>query len=108
MALLREFYAPSSRISPGLVGVEDCESLFTHLENRKMVAEKYLVRRFLSTQQFIEGGELNNAYWLPGVGNPADGLTKIKSEMGPILPLLENGRFQPGLLRPLKGRASQE
>ena len=101
MALSRGFYAPFSRISPSMVGMEDCESLFTHLENREMVTEKYLVRHFLSIQQFIEEGEQENAHRLPGVENPADGLTKIKSEMGPILSLLETGRFQPGLLRPL-------
>ena len=108
MALLREFYAPFSRMSPGLVGMEDCKSLFTHLKNRKMIAEKYLVRHFLRIQQFIEAGDLDNAYWIPGTENPADGLTKIRSEMGPILALLETGRFQPGLLRPLKGLASRE
>ena len=84
MALSREFYAPFSRISPGMVGMEDCGSLFAHLENQGMVTDKYLVRRFLPIQQFIEDGEMENANWLPGVENPADGLTKIKSEMGPI------------------------
>ena len=88
--------------------MEDCEGLLTHLGNRKMVTEKYLARHFLSIQQFIEEGELNNAYWLPGTENPADGLTKIKSEMGPIPSFLETGRFQPGLLLPLKGLASRE
>ena len=108
MALLREFYAPFSRMSPGLVGMEDCESLFTHLENREMITGEYLVRHFPSIQQFVEEGELDNMYWLPGTENPVDGLTKIKSEMGPILALFETGRFQPGLLRPLKGLASRE
>ena len=108
MALLREFYAPVIRMSPGLVGMEDCESLFTHLKNKKMVTEKYLVRHFLSIQQFIEEGDLDNAYWPPGTENPADGLTKSRSETGPILALLETGRFQPGLLRPLGGLASRE
>ena len=73
-----------------------------------MVTEKYLVRHFLSTQQFIEEGELDYVFWLPGVENPADGLTEIKSEVGPILSLLETGRFQPGLLRPLKGLATKD
>ena len=108
MALLRDFYAPFAHLSPGMVGMEDCESLFTHLKNRKMVTEKYLIRHFLSIQQFVEDGELDNIYWIPGAENPADGLTKIKSEMGPISSLLETGGFQPGLLRPLKGLASIE
>ena len=108
MALFREFYAPFSRISPGMVGTEDCESLFTPLKNRDMVSGKYVVRHVSSIQQFIEDGELENANWLPGAENPPDGLSKIKSEMGPILALIETGRFQPGLLRPSKGLASQE
>ena len=88
--------------------MENCESLFTHLKNRKMVTEKYLVRHFLSIQQFIEEGNLDNVYWIPRTENPADGLTKSRSEMGPILAHLETGRLQPGLLRPLKGLASRE
>ena len=66
MALLREFYAPFSRIPPGKVGVEDCESLFTHVKNRKTIAGQYLARHFLPIQQFIEDGELGNANWLLG------------------------------------------
>ena len=73
-----------------------------------MITEKYLVRHFLSIQQFLDEGELGNVYWIPGVENPADGLTKLRSEMGPIMTPLETGRFQPGTLRPLKGLASRE
>ena len=88
--------------------MEDCESLFTHLKNREMVTGKYLARHFLSIQQFREDGELENVYWLPGTENPADGLTRVGSEMGPVMALFETGRFQPGLLRPLKELASRE
>ena len=108
MTLLQGFYAPFAKVSPGMVGMVDCESLSTHLKNRKMITEKYLVRRFLSIQQFLEEEELDNVFWLPGVGNPADSLTKIKSEMGPILTLLESGCFHPGALRPLRGVAWKE
>ena len=108
MTLLKEFYGPFSRVSSGLVGMEDCESLFTHLKNREVLIEKYLVRHFLGIQQSLEEGELENAYWIPGTENPADGLTKLRSEMGPILALLETGSFQPGVLRPLKELASRE
>ena len=73
-----------------------------------MITEKYLARHFLSIQQFLEDGELGNVYWLPGTENPADGLTKLRSEMGPIMALLETGTFRPGILRPLKGLASRE
>ena len=44
----------------------------------KWSRKKYLARDFLSIQQFIADGELENAYWLPGVENPASGLTEIK------------------------------
>ena len=103
MTLLREFYGPFSRIFPGLVGMEDCESLLTHLENRKMVTEKYLARHVLSIQQFLEDGELENVYWILGTENPADGQTNLRRETGLIMALLETGRFQPGILRPLRG-----
>ena len=73
-----------------------------------MAAGKYLARHNLPIQQSIEDGELENAYWLPGVENPANGFANIKSEMGPILSLLETGRFQPGALRPSKGLAFRE
>ena len=108
MALLREFYDPFSRMSPGLVGMEACESLFTHLKNRKMATGEYPARHFLSIQRCIEEREPDNAYWLPGTENPVDGLTKVKSETGPILALLETGRCHPGLLLPPKGLASRE
>ena len=77
MALIREFYAPFVGSSPGTVGLEDCESLFNHLRTKKMITEKFLVTQFLSTQQSLEDKELDNIYWLPGTGNPADGMTKM-------------------------------
>ena len=66
------------------------------------------MRHFLGNQQSLEEGELENVYWIPGTENRADGLTKLRSEMGPILALLETGSFQPGVLRPIKGLASRE
>ena len=51
---------------------------------------------------------IHNIYWLPGTENPADGVTKMKSEMSPMLNLLEFGEFYPGVLRPLKGVCSSE
>ena len=103
MALSREFYTPSVGLSPGMAGLEDCESLFNHLRTKKMITEKYLVRHFLGIQQSLGNNELGNIYWLPGAENPTDGMTKMKSEMPPMLNLLEFGEFYPGLLRPLMG-----
>ena len=91
-----------------MVGLEDCESLFSHLRTKRMITEKYLVRHFLSIQQSLDDKELDNVYWLPGTENPADGMTKLKSEMQPMLHLLEFGEFYPGFLRPLLGVSSSE
>ena len=103
MSMLREFYGHFAGMSLGLVGLEDCESLFTHLKNSKMITEKFSVRHFLSIQQALEEQELDNVYWIPGRENPADGLTKLHSEILPLLRLLESGSYNPGILRPLKG-----
>ena len=103
MSMLREFYGHFAGMSPGLVGLEDWGSLFTHLKNSKMIAEKLLARHFLSIQQALEEQELDNVYWIPGRENPADGLTKLHSEILPLLRLLESGSYNPGILRPLKG-----
>ena len=50
---------------------------------------------------------MDTAHWAPGAENPADGLTKVRSEMAPSLRLLESGHFRPGSLR-LLGRAAWE
>ena len=73
-----------------------------------MTTEKYLVRHLLSILQALEEEELGNAYWLPGTENPADGMTKVKSEMFPILGLMGSGEFRPGTLRPLHVVGSNE
>ena len=96
------FSGPFEGVNPGVAGLGGCESLFTHLKTQKMVAEKYLVRHFLSKRQSLEEGGLENASWPPGAENPADGLTKVRSGAIPLLRLLETGQFRPGHLRPLK------
>ena len=80
----------------------------THLTTREVVAEEYLVRHFPSTPQALGEGELENAHWLPGTGNPAQGLTEVRSDVAPLLRLLESGRFNPGHLRPLKSAPWKE
>ena len=75
-AMLREFNVHIPGFFPGLAGLEDCESLSTHLRNKKAFAGKFLARHFLAIQQAIDLRELGNANWSPGSGNPADGLTK--------------------------------
>ena len=85
-----------------MAGLGDCESLLTYLKTRKMIAEGNLARHVLSTQQGLEAGDLDNAYWLPGADKPAGGLTKMRSGAVPLLRLLESGCPRPGSLRPLK------
>ena len=105
MSLLREFYGPFGGLGPGMMGLEDCESPFNRPKAKKMIAETYLVRHFLRTQHVLVGSELDNVYWAPGTENPADGLTKVRSDMEPLLRLLESGHRNPGSMRPPKGVA---
>ncbi len=91
-----------------MIGLEDCESLFTHLKKSKSITEKFLVRHFLSIQRTLEEKELGNVIWIPGKENPAAGLTKLRSEILPLLRLLESGTYNPGMLRPLKRICGKE
>ena len=95
-------------MNPGVVGLVACESLFSHLEVEEAVAEKYLARLFSNIQEALGGCDFENAYWLPGAENSADGLTRVRSDMVPLLRLLDSGRFCLGRLRALKGVAWQE
>ena len=61
------------------------ESLFARLKTKKMIAEIYLVRHFLSTQQSLVVGDLEKALWLPGSENSADSLTEVRSDVVPLL-----------------------
>ena len=51
----------------------------------------------------LESGALENIAWIPGTENPADGLTKISSELGPSLDLLKTGKYRPRALEQLRG-----
>ena len=65
-----------------------------------MSADEFSVRRFLGI------GDLETAYLLPGLENPADGMTEVKSDMLPLLRQKESEAFHPGTLRPLEGLAT--
>ena len=73
-----------------------------------MPAGKYLVRRFLRIQQALEEGGLEHVNRRPGAENPADSLTRVRSNTAPFLRRLEIGCFDPGSSRPLKGVAWKE
>ena len=108
MLSLQDFFGPFQSMDPGVARVADCESLFTHLKTTKTAAERFLVQNFLSTQQASEGGELENAYWLPGAENSAYGPTQGRGDVVPLVGLLESGCLNPGYLRPLRGAAWKE
>ena len=91
MSILRGFYGYFTDVFSGMVGLEDCESLFADLKKKKLITEKFPDRHFLAIQQAIEIQELDNVYWIPGRENPADGLTKLRSGMLPLLRLMESG-----------------
>ena len=103
--LLKVWFGPFDGVNPGEVGSGDCESMATRLATAKMLSTRYLLRHFLSIQRALEGGGLGNSCWLRGAENPADGLTIVRSDVVPLLRLLESGRFPPGQLRPLEGVA---
>ena len=58
MQLPREFYEPFANPLPGMVGNEDCESLFAHLRGKGAAAEKNLARRCFGIQQSLASNEL--------------------------------------------------
>ena len=106
MSLPREFCELFFELAPGVVGLGACESLFTHHKNKMTITEKFLVRHFLSFQQAPKMQELRSVYWIPGLGNPTDGLTETESDMAPLLRLMESGVYNRGISVPLKGMAS--
>ena len=100
-ALLREFSANFADVSPGMVRMEDCESLFSHLHERA-TSGKHFARHFLGVQHSPDHVELDSVFWLSGPENPAGGLPKIKSNMEPSFRMLQSGSFRPGTLRSLR------
>ena len=64
---------------------------------------EFLTRHFRRILDGLETGDLGNVAWIPGAENPADGLTKEKSDLGPLFHLLEPGIYQPGRLERPRG-----
>ena len=61
MSFLRDFYGPFGGLNPGMVGLEDCEGLFTYVKTERMIDEKYLARHLLRIQHPLVEGGLGNA-----------------------------------------------
>ena len=108
MSMLRDFYGQFLACYPGMVGFEICESLFTHIKNAKVIPGRFPPRHFLAEQQATGLKGYDNAYWLPVLGNPAGSLAEKRSDLVPLLRLLESGTYPPGTLRPLRGAAFSE
>ena len=79
--LLKAVYSPFVNISPGSAGMEARESLSTHLKKKEMVTERFLFRHFPCSRQVIGEGELEHVFWFPGLESPADGMTRVKSDV---------------------------
>ena len=80
MAPLRNFHTPFIDMSPGMIGLADCDSPFPYLRDERGVAENYIARHFSGAQQALGTDELDNVYWPPGMENPAGGLAGAKSD----------------------------
>ena len=76
MMLLIDVFGLFEVVNPGLAGLGDCESLFTNLKTRKMVAGKYLVCRSPSIQQPLEEGGLERGR-IPLMASPRCGATRL-------------------------------
>ena len=100
VALPQDCYAPLADVPPGILVLEDCESLFPLLRNKKAVAEKCRARHFLGIQQTSDDGGLDNVFWLPAPRVPAGGHTEVKSGMAPLFRMPQPGSFGPSKLRP--------
>ena len=96
--MIKDFYAPLGHAKIRAYGVIGCESLLPHLRTGRLGTEKFLTRHFRSIMDALDSGDLGNVAWIPGTENPADGLTKISSELGPLLGLLKTGKYGPRAL----------
>ena len=82
--MISEFYMALGHEKIRSYGLIDCESLLSHLRTGRLGAEKFLTRHFRCMLDALEGGNLGDAAWIPGAENPAGGLAKAKSEIGPL------------------------
>ena len=101
--MIKDFYAPLGHAKIRAYGIIDCESLLPHLRTGRLGTEKFLTRHFRSITDALGSGDLGNVAWIQGAENPADGLTKISSELGPLSDLLKTGKYRPRTLEQLRG-----
>ena len=77
-------------------GLIDCDSLLSHLRTGRLGTGKILTRHFRSILGAMEGGDLGDVERIPGNENPADGLTKAKSDLGAAISFSGNGYLSTG------------
>ena len=108
MSLLRDVFAPYGGLGPRMAGLEDCGSLFSHRRTENVIAANYLVSHLLRIRQASVQGGPGDVFLLPRADNPADGLTRVRGDMAPLLRILGSRRLHLGSSRPLRGVSSRE
>ena len=103
MDMINEFYVALRHEKLRLYGLIDCGSLLYTLRTGRLGAGGFLTRHFRSITDAMEAGDPGYVAWIPGTENPADGLTRVKSEIGPLLNLSWSGAYCPGVLEQLSG-----
>ena len=88
--------------------IVDCGRLLSHLRTGRLGAEKFLARRSGGLLGAVDYEHLGSVAWIPGMENPADGLTEGKSETGPLLTLLGKVGKKKGGRRAKQERRKKE
>ena len=99
MEFLRGFYKSSRNTAPTMVGREDHEGLFARFFEKGMVAGQYSVGHFTPIRNLVSGDlfQMFSEMW---PDNPAEGSTKRKSAMAPLVTTLGRGTYCPNRQRP--------
>ena len=97
--MIRYSYEPLEGLRQEMIGSVDCGSLLAHLTTKKTLKENMPAGALLRTQQAMQQGELGEIFRPPGIENPADRLTKVRSDMAPPLRPLESGQPQRNTVR---------
>ena len=78
-----------------MIGLEYWGSLATYLRTNEAIGDEYLACHFREIQQGSGNDELGNVYSLPGASRLAGGPANVKSDIVPLLRMLQLGSFCP-------------
>ena len=95
----RGFYKSSRNTAPTMVGREEYGSLSARFFEKGMVAGKYSVGNFSVIRNLVSG-DLFQMFSETRPDNPAEGSTKRKSAMAPLVTTLGRGTYCPNRQRP--------